>query len=215
MNRDQSADSEKCIKDMLGNEETRKLLIQKLKDSGHVEKDGIPDRPCTERSPRPNGPQMDNGMWPTVTLKFPFAPFPPSPYWPGPVAPLWSTGTHPSPGSAWTSKAGKNPHFGAERSLFKLQEQILEMAGSLMCLWADILSQKATVKQEDVLLLLQEQLGGVSHTITQERRRIAWGRVNPANTLPDEPEEEREVTLFGGGFLESVSRKPKNYIRLW
>ena len=112
-------------------------------------------------------------------------------------------------------KAGENPHFGAERSLFKLQEQILEMAGSLMCLWADILSQKATVKQEDVLLLLQEQLGGVSHTITQERRRIAWGRVNPANTLPDEPEEEREVTLFGGGFLESVSRKPKNYIRLW
>jgi len=115
-------------------------------------------------------------------------------------------------------KAGESPHFGAERSLFKLQEQILEMARPLTCLWSDILSRKATVKQEDVLLLLQSvlmKLGSVSHTITQERRRIAWGRVNPANTLPDEPEEEREVTLFGGGFLESVSRKPKNYIRLW
>jgi len=45
-------------------------------------------------------------------------------------------------------------------------------------------------------------MGGVSHAITKEHRRIAWGQVNPANTLPDEPEEgkEKEVTLFGGGF---------------
>ena len=107
-------------------------------------------------------------------------------------------------------KVGKNPHFGAERSLFKLQEQILEMAGPLTCLWADILSQKAVVKQKDILLLLQRvlvQLGGVSHSITQERRRIAWGRINPANTLPDEPEEEKEVTLFGGGFLERATKR--------
>ena len=63
-------------------------------------------------------------------------------------------------------KAEKNPHFGAEKSLFKLQEQILEMAGPLTCLWADIRNWKATVKQEDVLLLLQRVLVllGVSHT---------------------------------------------------
>jgi len=83
------------------------------------------------------------------------------------------------------------------------------MAGPLTCLWANILNRKATVNQEDVLLLLQRvlvQLGGVSHTITQERRRIAWGRVNPANTLPDELEEQKEVTLFGGGFLERATK---------
>ena len=35
-------------------------------------------------------------------------------------------------------KAGKDPHFGAERSLFKLQLQLLDMAGGpLTCLWAE------------------------------------------------------------------------------
>ena len=55
-------------------------------------------------------------------------------------------------------KAGKNPHFGAEKSLFKIQERILEMTGPLTCLWSDTLNQKATVKQEDILLLLQRVL---------------------------------------------------------
>ena len=52
-------------------------------------------------------------------------------------------------------------------------------------------------------------LGGVSHSITQERRRIAWGCVNPANTLPEDQKEgkEKEVTLFGGGFLERATKR--------
>jgi len=75
-----------------------------------------------------------------------------------------------------------------------------------------MLNRNATVKQEDVLLLLQRVLvllGGASHSITQERRRIAWGRVNPANVLPDDQEEskEKEVTLFGGGFLEKATKR--------
>jgi len=89
---------------MLGNEETRKLLLQKLKDGGHVEKDIGPKGPRTGRSPLPN-PQMDNGMWPAVPLQFPYAPFPPSSYWLGPVASPWSAGasnSYPSPISAWT-----------------------------------------------------------------------------------------------------------------
>ena len=204
-----------------------------------MEKDVSPNGPRSGRSLLPNAgnsPQMDNRIWPAVLLQFPYAPFPPSPYWPGPVASPWSTGasnSHPSPGSVWTSgqpgssrtqgqeveaengdeddvidllddtealkfiqfdpsvqdenvreagevintflekhflhplapeereaikkdfpnpassalavpklddeikeqikKAGKNAHFGAERSLFKLQEQILEMAGPLTC----------------------------------------------------------------------------------
>ena len=60
------------------------------------------------------------------------------------------------------------------------------------------------MKQEDVLLLLQRvlvQLGGVSQTIIQEYRRIAWGQVSPANTLPDEPEGSNPIwrRFFGEG----------------
>ena len=70
----------------------------------------------------------------------------------------------------------------------------------------DMLDQNATLKQEDILLLLQRVLillGGASHTIIQERRRIAWGCVNLANTLPEDAKEgkEKQVTLFYGGFL--------------
>jgi len=68
-----------------------------------------------------------------------------------------------------------------------------------------MLDHNATLKQEDILLLLQRVLillGGASHSITQECHQIAWGRVNPSNTLPDDAEEGKEkgVTLFGGGF---------------
>ena len=33
---------------------------------------------------------------------------------------------------------GKDPHFGQERVLFKLQEALLDVSGPLMCLWADL-----------------------------------------------------------------------------
>lgn len=32
---------------------------------------------------------------------------------------------------------GKDPHFGSETSLYKLQEQMLGVAGPLTCLWAE------------------------------------------------------------------------------
>ena len=110
-------------------------------------------------------------------------------------------------------RAGKDPHFGVEKSLYKFQEQILEMAGPLTCLWADLLNQDATVKPEDVILLLQRVLvilGSASHNISQERRRVAWSRTNPAtNSLPDISEETKgkETTLFGAGFLERASKR--------
>jgi len=37
----------------------------------------------------------------------------------------------------------KKEHFGAERSLHSLQQQILELAGPLTCLWADMADQNA------------------------------------------------------------------------
>ena len=76
-NENQPVEQRKCIRDILLDKETRKLLIQKLKDSGHMEKDVVPDRPCTGKNP---ASQMDNGMWPAIPVQFPFASFPPSPY---------------------------------------------------------------------------------------------------------------------------------------
>lgn len=304
---EEQAAREKRVSDMLGDEATRSLLIEKLKESGHVGKDIAPtSRPI--QNPNSGGP------WPTFPPQYTFAPFPASSFWgPVPPSPWGMTPSNPQtfPGSAWMSgqpgssctqdqevegddneedvihllddaealelvqydpsvqdetaweanetinaflekhflqplasderdrikkdfpkpaspallvpkldeeikeqikKTGKNPHFGSEKFLFKFQEQLLEIAGPLTCLWTDMLDQKATVKQEDILLLLQRVLillGGASHTITQERRRIAWGRVNPANTLPEDAEEgkEKQPTLFGGGFLERAAKR--------
>ena len=44
-------------------------------------------------------------------------------------------------------RAGKDPHFRIEKSLYKIQEQILDNTGPLACLWADLLNQNATVKR--------------------------------------------------------------------
>ena len=84
-----------------------------------------------------------------------------------------------------------------------------------MCLWADLLNRDATVNPKDVILLLQSTLtllGSASHTITQERRRVAWSRVNPSiGALPEDTEESqdkvKETTLFGGGFLERATKR--------
>ena len=55
-------------------------------------------------------------------------------------------------------QAGKDPHFRVEKSLYKLQEQTLGMTDLLTCLWADLLNKDATVKPEDMILLLQRVL---------------------------------------------------------
>lgn len=53
---------------------------------------------------------------------------------------------------------GKDPHQGAEKSLYKIQDQLLDVTGPLTCLWADLL-QRALVL-----------LGSTSHSINIERR---------------------------------------------
>ena len=53
---------------------------------------------------------------------------------------------------------GKDPHYGSEKCLYKLQEQVLEVVGPLTCLWADMLNKDATIKVEDTLLLIQRAL---------------------------------------------------------
>jgi len=110
-------------------------------------------------------------------------------------------------------KAGKDPHYGVERSMYRLQDQLLDMADPLTCLWADLTSKDVQVKPQEIILLVQRVLvllGSASHSITQERRKVAWSRVNPSTVdlLPEDGEEEKkETTLFGGGFLERASKR--------
>ena len=103
-------------------------------------------------------------------------------------------------------RKGKDPYFGAEKSLFKVQENLLDVAGPLSCLW---LNKEAKISNEQVLLLTQRALvllGSVSHQISQERRKIAWG--NPKlKSLADEEYAKRETNLFGPGFLEMASKR--------
>lgn len=108
-------------------------------------------------------------------------------------------------------RKGRDPSFGGEKSLFRIQDQLLDVAGPLTCLWADLLNKDAGVTPEDMLLLVQRALvlvGSVSHSITLERRKIAWSRINPKlKSLASEDYKERESNLFGPGFLEKASKR--------
>ena len=81
---------------------------------------------------------------------------------------------------------GKDPHFGSEKSLCKVQEKVLEVAGPLTCLWADLLNEDASVSPEDILLLAQRApvlLGSVSHAITVERCKNCLGSHQSQNEI--------------------------------
>jgi len=74
---------------------------------------------------------------------------------------------------------GKEPHFGSEKTLYKLQDQVLDLTGPLTCLWADT---EARIKRENVILLVQRVLflmANFSNSITREQRQIAWSQPNP------------------------------------
>ena len=108
---------------------------------------------------------------------------------------------------------GKDPHFGAEKSLYKIQDQLMDVTAPLTYLWADLLNNEAERSPEDVLLLIQRTfklvlVGSTSHAINVERRRIAWSRLNPKlKSLVSEDYEKRETNLFGPGFLEKASKR--------
>ena len=77
-------------------------------------------------------------------------------------------------------RKGKDPHFGPEKSLYKIQDQLLDVAGPLTCLWADLLNKEEKVSREDTLLLLQWAwvlLGSIL-----ERRKVAWSRIQLKST---------------------------------
>lgn len=53
---------------------------------------------------------------------------------------------------------GKDPYFGAERNLYKIQEQLLEVTGPLVSLWVELLQPDAELTKEEVVLQLQRAL---------------------------------------------------------
>ena len=275
---DQS-ERDKLVSDLLGDKSARDLVIEKLKEGDHVEKEPVTTGAGGYVFPMPSGNNAGSGTWPAFLMQFPFAPFPP--FW-GPVNQsvaatvtsrehvqplLGSASSQGQPGSssvqgqveedkdedvvdllddakslelvqfdpmvgddnAWEAreaittflekhfsriitpeeqeaivkdfpkpacqvlqvprldyeikKAGKDPHFGAERSLYKLQDQFLDMAGPLTChVWADMMNKNAEVKSQEVILLIQRVLvllGSTFQSIIQERRRVAWSCINP------------------------------------
>ena len=105
------------------------------------------------------------------------------------------------------SKKGKDPHFGSEKTLYKIQEQLLEVTGPLACLWSDLTRRDAKPTNEKIVQLIQRALvlvGSTSHAISVERRKIAWGSINPSlKALATENYENWKDNLFGPGFLET------------
>ena len=79
------------------------------------------------------------------------------------------------------------------------------------------------VSRKDMILLLQGALtllGSASHTITQERRWVAWSQISPSiGALPEDKDENlnkvKETTLFGGGFLERATKRNRRLLRSW
>ena len=61
------------------------------------------------------------------------------------------------------------------------------------------------------MLLVQRDLvllGSASHSIFQERRTVAWSRINPKyKGLAEEEHDKREANLYGPGFLEKASKR--------
>jgi len=93
-----SKECQKLVLDLLGDEGMWSLLIQKLKESGHmknVESKGSRNggNPLLNITP-PGG----TGAWPTLPVQYPFAPFPTSPFWrPVPSSPWVVGASNPNP----------------------------------------------------------------------------------------------------------------------
>ena len=85
-------------------------------------------------------------------------------------------------------KTGKDSHFGAERSLYTLQQQLLDIAGPLTCLWADLADDNAKVDPQATIHLVQSS-----------------SVVSPGKCLPFDNTEKEESGLVEN---QSVQCKP-------
>ena len=69
-------EKEKLVVDILSNEEAKSLLIQKLKEHGHMEKNFTPEQPCNRGNPLSNSTLTGGEMWLAFPVQYPFAPYP-------------------------------------------------------------------------------------------------------------------------------------------
>ena len=70
-------------------------------------------------------------------------------------------------------KKSLDSKFGSKKTLFKLQEQLLEVTGPLTCLWHDLFRPDSRPSNDQIIHLLQRTLvlvGGKSQAINVERR---------------------------------------------
>jgi len=108
-------------------------------------------------------------------------------------------------------KKGKSPILDRRKHYSISRRNSLKVGGPLTCLWADMINPEAEADKESIALLVQRALvllGSASHSITLERRKITWARINPnLKSLATEQYEDRKDNLFGPGFLEKASKK--------
>ena len=74
-------------------------------------------------------------------------------------------------------RKGMDPKFGAEKNMFWTQEQSLEIGGPLTCLLANLVNPEVEVDREAIIQVVQRALvllESVSHSISLERRKVAW-----------------------------------------
>jgi len=106
---------------------------------------------------------------------------------------------------------GMDPKFGAEKNMFRIQEQLLEVGGPLSCLLANLVNPEVEVDREAIIQVVQRALvllGSASHSISLERRKVAWARINlDLKSLALEDYSDRQNQLFGPGFLEKASKR--------
>ena len=110
-------------------------------------------------------------------------------------------------------KIGKDPHFGSEKMLYKFQGQILDLAGLLTSLWADLLDSDIKIKKEDILLMVQRMLvGSDSNFTSQERRQILCSCLNPLikDISTEEDGKGKGTALFDRGFIEKATKRIKD-----
>ena len=97
------------------------------------------------------------------------------PNFPKPTTPVLQTPRLDDDVKEQLKKKGKDPHFGQEKVLFKLQYLLLDVSGPLMCLWSYLTNPDAEVASEQILLLIQHALvllSSTSHVMILERRKI-------------------------------------------
>ena len=107
-------------------------------------------------------------------------------------------------------KIGKDPHFGSEKMLYKFQGQILDLAGPLTCLWADLLNSDIKRGYYPDGTADPSVSWSASDFITQERRQILWSHLNPLikDISMEEDGKGKGTTLFDGGFWQLRMKKP-------